>query len=59
VVTRVFFPSALEVIFILIYSKKRNLVHLEGETSNALFDELADWNEHLKNKNIDFRGPTP
>jgi hypothetical protein len=35
------------------------MVHLDGETSNALFDELADWNEHLKGENIDFRGPTP
>ena len=35
------------------------MVRLEGETSNALFDELSDWNKYLKGENIDFRGPTP
>ena len=24
------------------------MVHLEGETSNALFDELAEWNERKR-----------
>jgi hypothetical protein len=38
---------------------EKEMVRLEGETSNALFDTLSDWNEHLKAKNIDFRGPTP
>jgi len=37
----------------------KSLAHLEEETSNALFEELADWNEHLKGENIDFREPTP
>jgi len=30
------------------------MVHLEGETSNTLFDTLEDWNHHLKAENIDF-----
>lgn len=29
------------------------LVHLEGETSNTLFEELAGWNEYLKREDID------
>jgi len=36
------------------------MVELEGETSNALFEALAEWNEHLKDtdlKGID--GPKP
>ena len=33
------------------------MVRLEGETSNTLFKELSDWNEHLKAENIDLRGP--
>jgi len=35
------------------------MVHLEGETSNAIFEELADWNKHLKAENITLRGPRP
>jgi len=36
------------------------MVRLEGEASNALFDTLSEWNDHLKHtdlKGID--GPAP
>jgi len=35
-------------------------VRLEGEASSALFDTLAEWNDHLKH--VDLKGfdePTP
>jgi len=39
------------------------VVRLDCETSNTLFEELADWNEHLKRKNVslsrDLGGPKP
>ena len=35
------------------------MARLKEETSNALFDELSDWNKCLEGENIDFRGPTP
>lgn len=28
------------------------MARLEGESSNALFEELADWNTHLKAEKI-------
>jgi len=33
------------------------LVHFDREKSNALFEELADWNEVLKHSEADLRGP--
>lgn len=33
---------------------KANLVQLEGETSNSLFDTLEAWNGYLKAEKIDF-----
>lgn len=33
------------------------MVRLEGETSNTIFDELANWNEHLKHQNVDIGLP--
>ena len=39
--------------------KGRVLVHLEGETSNALFETLADWDHQLKHADIDFEEPQP
>ena len=45
-------------------SSERFLVHLEGETSNALFEVLEDWDHHLRH--VDFscldekiEGPQP
>ncbi len=39
---------------------KSNIADLEGETSNALFDALAQWNDHLKDTDLDsFHGPKP
>ena len=35
------------------------MVLLERETSNTLFDELADWNHQLKHIKTDLRGPRP
>lgn len=47
------------------------MVRVEGETSNSLFEVLADWNAYLEAENIDldslqqkpsqtqFRGPRP
>ncbi len=36
------------------------MTHLEGETSNALFDTLAQWNDHLKDTDLDsFHGLKP
>ncbi len=36
------------------------MARLEGETSNALFDALEEWNDHLKDTDLDnFRGPKP
>jgi len=29
------------------------MVRFEGETSNALFEVLEDWNTHLKAENIE------
>lgn len=29
----------------------------KGETSNTLFEELADWNDHLKRENVDNSTP--
>jgi len=29
------------------------MAHLEGETSNAIFDALEDWNEQLKHLDLD------
>ena len=29
------------------------MVHLEGDSSNALFDILEDWNKHLKAENFE------
>jgi hypothetical protein len=33
------------------------MVHLDREKSNALFEELADWNEVLKHSEPDLQGP--
>jgi len=38
-------------------SLKSKLVHFDRERSNALFEELADWNEVLKHSEADLRGP--
>ena len=39
---------------------EENLVRLEGETSNALFDTLAQWNDHLKASDLKGNdGPKP
>lgn len=36
------------------------VVRLEGETSNALFDTLAEWNDHLKHSDLKgYDEPTP
>lgn len=35
------------------------MARLEGETSNALFDALKDWNDQLKQVESDLRGPQP
>jgi hypothetical protein len=35
------------------------LAHLEGETSNALFEELANWNHQLQDNNVQFEEPSP
>jgi len=37
----------------------RKVAHLEGETSNALFETLADWDHQLKHADIDFEEPQP
>jgi hypothetical protein len=37
----------------------RVLVDLEGESSNALFDTLHDWNVHLKSLERGPQGPAP
>jgi hypothetical protein len=34
------------------------MVHLEGNTSNALFETLEDWNEQLKHLEGGPEGPT-
>lgn len=39
-------------IFIQVF-KELCLVQLEGETSNSLFDTLADWNSYLKAENVE------
>ena len=35
------------------------MVHLEGESSNALFDILEDWNKHLKAENFELPSQNP
>ena len=35
------------------------LVRLDGQTSNALFDTLSDWNEQLKHAGLDRLEPRP
>jgi hypothetical protein len=35
------------------------MAHLDGETSNALFATLEDWNSYLKAEKIDLGGPRP
>lgn len=35
------------------------MVHFEGETSNALFETLEDWEHQLKHLDSDDLGPTP
>jgi hypothetical protein len=35
------------------------MAHLEGETSNALFEELANWNHQLQDNNVQFEEPSP
>ena len=35
------------------------MARLEGETSNALFETLADWDHQLKAADIDFQEPQP
>lgn len=36
------------------------MAHLEGETSNALFETLEDWNTQLKHsETTKFDGPKP
>ena len=38
---------------------KSRMAHLEGETSNALFEELANWNHQLQDNNVQFEEPSP
>lgn len=33
------------------------MARLKGESSNSLFEELADWNDHLKHENVDLSAP--
>jgi len=41
-------------------SNEVRMVRLEGETSNALFEILAEWNDHLKDTDLEgFDGPKP
>lgn len=37
----------------------KEMAHLEGEPSNALFEELANWNEILRKSGTGIRGPRP
>jgi len=38
---------------------KSKMAHLEGETSNALFEELANWNHQLQDNSVQFEEPSP
>ena len=38
---------------------RSEMVPLEGESLNSLFQTLADWNEQLKHHQIDFEEPHP
>jgi hypothetical protein len=40
-------------------NRPSKVARLEEETSNALFDELADWNKHLKAEKVNFPRPRP
>lgn len=42
-----------------VHAEKGDLAHLEGETSNALFEELANWNHQLQDNNVQFEEPSP
>lgn len=33
------------------------MVHLEGESSNLLFETLQEWNEELERLNVNFEEP--
>ena len=35
------------------------MARLEGESSNALFETLEDWDHQLKHADIDFEEPQP
>lgn len=35
------------------------MVRLDGESSNALFEILSDWNEQLKHAGLDKLEPKP
>jgi hypothetical protein len=35
------------------------MAHLEGETSNRLFETLEEWNDYLTRYIPDFAEPTP
>jgi hypothetical protein len=37
----------------------RKLARFEGETSNALFETLEDWNTYLKAEKVSFERPKP
>ncbi|CAA0121189.1 Uncharacterised protein [Halioglobus japonicus] len=39
------------------YAPRRKMVGLEDETSNQLFDTLAQWNDYLENHVPYFQGP--
>ncbi len=38
---------------------KKEMARLEGETSNDIFEDLADWNEQLKHIDFDIEEPRP
>lgn len=50
-------------LFVSHFHGMKNLVPLEGESLNSLFDELADWEHQLKHSGIDliseFEEPSP
>lgn len=37
---------------------EKEMARLDGESSNALFEDLADWNEQLKHIDFDMEEPS-
>ncbi len=35
------------------------MVELDEQSSNQLFQTLADWNQHLQSHNVQFEEPSP